>query len=184
MKATNHQHLALQNTVEAWARDYVVGLNLCPFAKKVLQQKRIRFRVCDGVSREALLEQLAVELDFLDNSSDAETSVLIFSDALTEYDDYLDFLELANLLLADLNFEGDLQLASFHPRYRFANTTADAAENYTNRSPLPLLHILREADVAKAIASHPNVADIPTKNIQLMIEKGTQQLSKILRSFQ
>lgn len=183
-KTINDKHIALQNLVESWIKDYIVSFNLCPFAKKVLDQKRIRFRVCDMETDEELLEELAIELHSLESSNNADTSIMIFNRALTEFDDYLDFLELANQLLMDLGFEGIFQLASFHPHYQFADTLANAAENFTNRSPLPLLHILKEADVEKAVKSHPNVAEIPKRNIKLMTEKGTQQLNVLLQSFQ
>jgi len=161
--------------------DIVVGLNLCPFARREVLAKRVRYVLSEAVTDNALLEQLHEELDWLNRHPDVETTLLVHPAALTDFDDYNQFLEAAEALLAGMGLEGTLQLASFHPAYRFAGTCADAAENYTNRSPYPLLHILREASVEAAV-ERTDTANVPERNIRLMNELGTEKLRALLQA--
>ena len=117
------------------------------------------------------------------HNAPASTTLLAFPRALEEFEDYLQFLYLAQDLLADSGLEGLVQLASFHPHYQFSGTEAEAAENYTNRSPYPLLHILREQIVEKALASYPNPEQIPERNIALMNKMGTATLQQQLQAY-
>ncbi|MFK7863319.1 MAG: DUF1415 domain-containing protein [Pseudohongiellaceae bacterium] len=172
-----------EELVRAWVKDFIVGLNLCPFARKALETGNIRFAAYPHTSFELLLEVIASELQRLNANPEIETSILILSEAAKEFDEYLELLELANELLVALNLEGIFQLASFHPRYIFADTTDDEAENFTNRSPLPLIHILRESSVEFAVAKFPDTANIPKRNIALMNQKGINQLQTVLANF-
>ncbi|TBR25646.1 DUF1415 domain-containing protein [bacterium] len=150
-----------------WLKDVVIGLNLCPFAREVYVAERIRYVVSPATDVEALRAQLAEELRLLPTLDPAatETTLLIHPGVLGDFLDYNDFLDLAEGALAELGLEGVLQIASFHPQYRFADAEPDDPANGTNRSPYPMLHLLREASVAKAVAGYPDADKIPERNI-------------------
>jgi len=169
-------------SVQLWVQRLVVDMNLCPFAKRELVKDRVRFVVADARTPEQLLLALQRELERLECDSSVETTLLIHPDVLQRFDDYNQFLDVADNLLVDMQLDGVYQIASFHPAYRFAGTAPDDAENYTNRSPFPLLHLLREDSLERAIASHPDVAGIPERNIALMNATGKQRLQSILES--
>ncbi|TNE78708.1 MAG: DUF1415 domain-containing protein, partial [Gammaproteobacteria bacterium] len=128
-----------------WVEDVVVGYNLCPFAKRELVRNRVRFVVSEATTEDELLRDLHAELHRLDDEPEIETTLLIHPHALTDFGAYNDFLDAADGLLAFLEMDGIYQIASFHPDYQFEGTDPEAAENYTNRSPFPMLHLLREA---------------------------------------
>ena len=165
-----------------WVEDVVVGYNLCPFAKRELVRNRLRFVVSEAETEDELLQALHSELQRLEDEPEIETSLLIHPGVLQDFGPYNEFLDAADGLLAYLDMEGVYQIASFHPDYRFAGTEPDAAENYTNRSPFPMLHLLREASLEAAIDSYPDVDGIPQRNIELMNELGSEKMRSILRS--
>src|SRR5436309_13724606 len=150
-----------------WLEKAVIGLNLCPFAKAVYVKDRIRYAVSRAETSEALLADLTAELQALMAADPAaiDTALLIHPQVLTDFLDYNEFLGVADAAVAELGLEGVLQIASFHPQYQFAGTAADDVENYTNRSPYPMLHLLREASVERAVAASPDAAQIYEKNI-------------------
>lgn len=155
-----------------WVERVVVALNLCPFARKELVQERVRFVCSEAVSEEALLCDVHDELQYLEQHPDVETTLLIHPRVLQEFDAYLDGLADAEALLAHLGFEGVYQIASFHPDYQFAGTDNEAAENYTNRSPYPMMHLLREQSLEQAIARYPDIESIPRNNIDRVASLG------------
>lgn len=163
-----------------WLEQVVIGLDLCPFAARELAAERVRFAECDAVEVDALLLFLATEVLSLAEDPATETTLLIFPLALSDFDDYLDFLALAQVWLEDSGLDGTFQFASFHPDYCFEGCAPDDASNYTNRSPFPVIHILREASVEKAIASHPDPDMIPRRNIALANEKGSTFWQQLL----
>ena len=163
-----------------WLENIVIGLNLCPFAKKELAKDRIRFEVCDADNEDALLLKLNQELEFIFANDDVETSLIILSNILKNFAEYNQFLDIADALIQQMDFEGEFQIASFHPDYQFSDTEFDDVENYTNRAPFPILHILREASLEKAIDSYPDVEDIPAKNIALLKEMGLVKVKELL----
>ena len=165
-----------------WVDMVVVGLNFCPFAKRELVKGSVRFTVCEATNEEELLQCLQQELQRLDDEPDLETSLLIHPYALGDFMLYNEFLEEADGLLAVLERDGVYQIASFHPHYQFAGTGPDDAENYTNRSPYPMLHLLREASLEVAIDHYPNVDDIPERNIELTQKLGAQKMRALLAS--
>jgi hypothetical protein len=165
-----------------WVDTVVVGLNFCPFAKRELAKGRVRFTVCEATNEDFLLQHLQQEIKRLDNEPDLETTLLIHPYALGDFVRYNEFLEQANGLLEVLDREGVYQVASFHPHYQFAGTGPDDAENYTNRSPYPMLHLLREASLEVAIDHYPNVDDIPDRNIELTQKLGVQKMRVLLAS--
>ncbi|MCW9006585.1 MAG: DUF1415 domain-containing protein [Marinobacter sp.] len=165
-----------------WVENVVVGYNLCPFAKRELVRNRLRFVVSEAETEDELLQALHSELQRLEDEPEIETTLLIHPGVLQDFGPYNEFLDAADGLLAYLDMEGVYQIASFHPDYRFAGTEPDAAENYTNRSPFPMLHLLREASLEAAIDSYPDVDGIPQRNIELMNELGSEKMRSILRS--
>lgn len=154
--------------VQDWVSDFVVGHNLCPFAGKELRAGRVRFVETQATDIEALLHSLSEELTLLQADPSIETTLLVHPHVLRSFAAYNDFLDLADGLLESMDLVGVLQVASFHPGYRFAGTVAAAPENLTNRSPFPMLHLLREDSIEVAAASHPDIGAIPQRNIEYL----------------
>jgi len=157
-----------------WLEKAVIGLNLCPFAKAVHAGNQIRYAVSDAQTPDALLADLGRELQTLAaaNRADVETTLLIHPRVLVDFPDYNDFLDIADAAVEELGLTGTIQVASFHPQYRFADTEPDAIENFSNRSPYPMLHLLREESVERAVAAFPDVARIPERNIETLRSIG------------
>ena len=172
----------VMSATRKWVEDVVVGYNLCPFAKRELVRNRVRFVVSEAETEDELLQALHSELQRLEDEPEIETTLLIHPGVLQDFGPYNEFLDAADGLLAYLDMEGVYQIASFHPDYQFAGTEPDASENYTNRSPFPMLHLLREASLEAAIDSYPDVDGIPQRNIELMNELGSEKMRSILRS--
>jgi hypothetical protein len=158
----------------AWIERAVIGLNLCPFARAVYVKGQIRYVVSDAQTPAALLNDLERELHALAQADpDAVgTTLLIHPHVLTRFADYNDFIGVAEAAVAALRLAGVLQVATFHPQYQFAGTAPDDITNYTNRSPYPTLHLLREASVDAAVAAFPEAAEIYRRNIETMRRLG------------
>ena len=158
----------------AWLERAVIGLNLCPFAKAVHVQNRIRYFVSSAQSTAELLEDLTRELHALHaaNPDQCETTLLIHPAVLSDFIEYSLFLRSAEAKLSKLGYAAEFQLASFHPQYQFADAGPDDIENYTNRSPYPMLHLLRESSIARAVAAFPDAADIYEKNMKTLRQLG------------
>lgn len=165
-----------------WLENVVIGLNLCPFAKRELIKDRIRFSVSNAKTEETLLADLEEEIALLNRDESLETTLLICPHILRDFYDYNQFLDYADVLLKQLDLEGVYQIASFHPNYQFAGTRPDDAENYTNRSPYPVLHILREDSIEHAVLNYPNADSIPENNIELMKNMGGDKLRNMLKA--
>jgi hypothetical protein len=164
-----------------WVEKVVIGLNLCPFAAPVHLSGRIHFAASAARSEDDLVGDLAREISAL-MAADAqrvETTLLIHPHVLNDFLDYNDFLDLADATVEALGFEGELQVASFHPDYRFAGTTDADIENYTNRSPYPTLHLLREESIERAVASVPDTDAIFEKNIETLRRLGLAGWQKL-----
>ena len=166
---------AIIDATRRWLERAVIGLNLCPFAKAVHHRRQIRYVVSSAIDREALAAELAVELLHLQATpaDSVETTLLIHPLVLTDFFDYSAFLTSADRIVEKLGMEGTVQVASFHPQYEFADYPADAVDNNTNRSPYPMLHLLREASITKAVAAFPDAEDIYLRNIETMRSLGT-----------
>ncbi|TDO01461.1 MULTISPECIES: DUF1415 domain-containing protein [Halomonas] len=160
----------------AWVESFVVARDVCPFAGREVARERIRYLAVPARDREAALLALFDACRHLDETSEVETTLLVLSEGLDDFDDYLDLLEVAEALLAEQGYEGTYQLASFHPDYVFADTQPDDPANFTNRSPFPMWHLLREASVERALAYHPDPAGIPEGNIAAMRALGHPSL--------
>ncbi|MEE4277323.1 MAG: DUF1415 domain-containing protein [Halieaceae bacterium] len=173
---------AVANSVRRWVQEVVVGLELCPFAGREVKADTIRYAVCTASTEEALLEQLAEELLRLRESSAVETTLLIHPGVLGDFADYNDFLWLCDQLIESLDMRGEFQIASFHPDYRFDGAEAHAPENFSNRSPYPMLHILREESVENAVANYPNIESIPERNTKRLRAMGLKALEGLTRS--
>lgn len=160
----------VETAVRHWLETIVIGLNLCPFAARPFRDGQVRIQVSSASTELELLTELQLELKLLDETpaTEVETTIIAVPQMLADFLDYNDFLEKVDDLLDHFEWSGEYQVASFHPQYQFAGTQADDAENFTNRSPVPLLHILREDRVEAAIASHPDPEGIPRANIQRM----------------
>jgi uncharacterized protein len=172
---------SILNVTRDWLERAVIGLNLCPFAQAVHTRKQIRW-VVSAVSTEVdLSEVLAAELKLL-NAADPtqiETTLLVHPAVLTDFLDYNQFLKQADRLLERANLRGILQIASFHPDYCFADAEPQAMSNYSNRSPYPLLHLLRESAVEQAVRSHPDTAQIYLRNIETLERLGPEGWSQL-----
>lgn len=157
-----------------WLERAVIGLNLCPFAKSVYVKEQVRYVVSTATEAPDVLGELERELRLLDETDPAEidTTLLILPHAVADFLDYNDLLYFADRLLGSLGLEGTLQIASFHPQYQFADSEPDDIENYTNRAPYPILHLLREDSIARAAAAFPDAADIYERNQATMRRLG------------
>lgn len=173
-------HNPIIESTRRWVSDVVIGLNLCPFARREMLKERIRFTVTDADSEQALLLTLQNELLYLSEHPDVETTLLVHPAVLQDFLVYNEFLAVADGLLAHLELEGIYQVASFHPDYQFGGTEPEDAENYTNRSPYPMLHLLREASLERAIAGYPGAELIPEQNIALMNHLGADEMRRRL----
>ena len=164
-----------------WLERAVIGLNLCPFAKAVHAKGQVRYVLSAATAPDALLEQLAAELLLLREAPAAQvdTTLLVHPDVLGDFLDYNDFLEQADALVVELGLEGVLQVASFHPQYQFAGSEPDDIANYTNRSPHPTLHLLREDSVERAVAAYPDPDAIIERNIETLRELGREGWDKL-----
>jgi tryptophan-rich hypothetical protein len=167
----------------AWVERVVIGLQLCPFAPAPALKGAIRYASSDATTPEALLEDLAAEMQRLSASppEELETTLLIHPRVLQDFHDFNDFLAVADELLGALGLEGDLQIASFHPQYRFADTEADDIGNATNRSPYPTLHLLREASITRAVEAFGDTSRISAHNIATLEALGHEGLEAIWR---
>lgn len=172
----------IEQHVKNWLQHFVVGFNLCPFAHPVISNNKIKYVVSEADTENVLLQNLIAELQFLDQHPEIETSLLIHPQVLSHFDDYNQFLDLADALITDQAYEGVYQIASFHPDYQFADTEFSDNENYSNRSPYPMLHILREESLASAIASHPNPEAIPERNIKKLNSLDHAELKALFKS--
>lgn len=157
-----------------WLEKAVIGLNLCPFAKAVHVKQQVRYVVSAATTPEALAEELMTELALLRDADPeaVETTLLIHPQVLGDFLDFNDFLDVADAIVEEMELDGELQVASFHPDYQFADSEADDIENFSNRAPYPTLHLLRESSIAQAVAAFPDAADIYETNIATLQRLG------------
>lgn len=165
---------AAQRDTIVWLERAVIGLNLCPFAKAVHVKGQIRYAVFVGRDPQALLQMLIGELKYLVGADPAslDTTLLVSPNCLQDFLDFNDFLALADRAVQQVGLEGEIQIASLHPQYQFADAASDAMTNYTNRSPYPTLHLLREASIDRAVAAFPNPEAIFETNMRCMEKLG------------
>lgn len=163
-----------------WITDVVVGCNFCPFAARELKQNKVHYHVEPATKLDVCLQSFLQECIRLDNDEMIETTLLIFPNAFQSFDEYLDLVSLAEKLISKKGYKGIYQVASFHPLYCFADSSADDAANYTNRSIYPMLHLLREESIEQALKRYADPEQIPLRNIRFAREKGILYM-KMLR---
>jgi len=165
--------IAIEDT-QHWLLQAVVGLNLCPFAKSVVVKDMVRYRVCTSAEPDDVLTLLREELLYLAAADPytLDTTLLIAPNALPDFLDFNDFLTACDDVLIELELEGVLQVADFHPRYQFGGTDEDDIENFTNRTPYPTLHLLREASIDKAVEAYPDASLIFERNMEVLNKLG------------
>ena len=165
---------------KAWLTSFIIQYNICPFAKQEHNRESIYYSVIETNNTEYCLEAVITECLRLDVQTDIETTLIIYPNHFSQFEDYLDFLSLAESLLIAQNYEGIYQLASFHPQYCFEGENSMDPANYTNRSPYPMLHLIREASLERALKSFPHPELIPERNIKVTRELGLEKIQSIL----
>jgi hypothetical protein len=175
------QNKKVISQTKAWLEKVVIGLNFCPFARLVFEQSKVYFQVSDAQSLECCLEDLEAEALRLDQNSELETTLLIYENSLQDFENFLDVVDIANDFMKEKGYEGVYQLASFHPDYCFDDSDEDDPANYTNRSPYPMLHLIREESIGRALASYKNPEKIPETNIKLARELGLDKMQSLLK---
>lgn len=167
-----------------WLRDWVIELNLCPFASHPYSQGKVRIvsiaAADDDEAFRFVLEQL--DLLYRTPAEDIETTLVVVEKGLESFDYYLDLLQQLEAILPQTGLEGEIQIASFHPEYCFEGEMPEDASNYTNRSPYPMFHLIREASLEKAIAAHPDAEGIPGINMQKLREMGLENVKRRLEN--
>ena len=177
-------HDTVINRTRDWLVKAVIGLNLCPFAKAVHVKQQIRYVVSDATTPQALRDDLLRELALLRDADPAQvdTTLLIHPGVLSDFMAYNDFLDEADDAIASLDLEGEIQVASFHPDYQFADADPGDIENHTNRSPYPTLHLLRESSIEQAVRAFPDAADIYEANMETLRRLGHEGWRKLWRA--
>lgn len=172
----------IEAETKAWVERFVIGLQLCPFAKVPAEKGRVRYVVCDSTDRKVAYQTYLKELEFLVNheQEDLETTLVIYPNLFAEFDDYLDFVDLAEECIESAELEGIAQVASFHPDYCFSDVAPDDVTNFTNRSPYPMVHLLLEDSISSAVEAHPDIDGIPVRNMDLMREMGLEKIRTLL----
>lgn len=175
---------AVLAATQRWVERAVIGLNLCPFAKSVQVKGQIHYEVSAAINRKQVAQDLQRLLETVADADPQEmdTALLIVPDALADFLDYNDFLDVAEDLLEAMELEGVLQVASFHPQYQFADAGPDDIENYTNRSPYPIFHILREDSLDRAVESNPDAAEIYLRNQETLRRLGREGWEKLMEA--
>lgn len=162
--------------VKKWVNEFVIGLKLCPFARGPFENNQVRFQVCNSEQLEEWIHFFIDQCNELSTSSNEElaTVLLIFPNGLENFHKFLDIEETFQEMLRESGFNDLIQLATFHPNYQFDDTELDDVTNYTNKSPLPIIQLLRVDEVTKAINGHRNTSEIPTTNKNLMKHLGKE----------
>lgn len=169
----------ISNT-QAWINNVVIGLNLCPFAQREVTRNSLKIAVSTTQDKAQALEDFMQEVLYLDEHQETGTTVFVIPHLVEDFFDYLDFVDQANDLLEDTQYAGIYQIATFHPQYCFADAEFDDVSNYTNRSPYPMLHLLREEMLDEAIRYYGNTEEIPQNNIKHLRQLGLAGISQLL----
>jgi hypothetical protein len=177
-------NVSIITAVKKWLEKTVIGLQLCPFAKSVFDADKIRYTVSGSKDTETLMLELQDEFKLLDNAPEVETTLIIINQQLFDFEMFNQTLDYIDDMLEQYGWSGIFQVASFHPHYQFADTKIDDRENWTNRSPYPIFHILRESSLELAIESFPSIVDLPQENIKKMNGLSSQVFAQVLQSSQ
>ena len=164
-----------------WLEEIIIGLNFCPFAKKEFVNNTICYHESKSDQIKPALHELIEQCRYLQAHDELETTLIVYSDGFRTFERYLDLVDYANDLLVDSGFEGTFQLASMHPEYCFDGEDYDDSSNFTNRSPYPIIHIIREESMARVLSVYNEPEQIPENNIALANEKGTNFFQQVLK---
>ena len=165
---------------KSWVEKVVVKHNFCPFAQQEIKNNTVRYVLSAGETAEKILHLVIAECEYLENDTETETLLIVIENAFEDFDEFLDLVDLSEQLMADCGYEGVYQLANFHPEYCFEGVAENDASNYTNRSPFPMLHLLRAESLEKVLESFPEPEQIPEKNIECCRQVGAEYFEKIL----
>lgn len=177
----NNEHSAVLAT-KKWLEDIIIGLNFCPFAKKEFVNNTIQYHNSTQKKLKPVLHEFVEQCQYLQDHDELETTLIVYDEGFRSFDRYLDLVDYANDLLAESGFEGIFQLASMHPEYCFDGIDFDDASNFTNRSPYPMIHIIREASMARVLSVYKEPEKIPENNIMLAQQKGSDYFKNILKT--
>ena len=164
-----------------WVNTVIIAHNYCPFAKREVEKGSVRYNVVHETEFNSLLKDVMQECVWLDQNADTETTLIIFPFNLNDFNSFLDCLVLAEDLLIAQGYEGVYQIASFHPNYCFQGAELNDPANFTNRSPYPMFHLIREASVEAAIEKHPDADSIPERNIEYARQQGLDNMEALLK---
>ncbi|NRD73383.1 DUF1415 domain-containing protein [Shewanella sp. VB17] len=181
-KEQNTELQIIATHTQNWVERVIMKYNICPFARREVERRSIRYAVTDESKTHNVLEAFIKECQYLDENQDVETTLLIIPRGFEGFYSYLDLVDIANDLLVEQHYEGVYQLASFHPDYCFEGEPMDEPSNYTNRSPYPTLHIIRELSMELTLANYDDPESIPERNIAFTQKKGSSFFAKILAS--
>lgn len=175
----NHSNQLCIEQTKQWISSFVIALNLCPFAKYVMDKGAVRIEASNANTTEQAIKDLLAEIEVLNANEHIETSFLLFPSFLSDFFDYLDFVDFVESKLLAPKYEGIYQVATFHPKYCFADATPNDVTNYTNRSPYPMLHFLREERLEQAIDFYGDTASIVENNKRCLRDLGLEELKWI-----
>lgn len=165
-----------------WLSQVIIGLNFCPFAKKEFVNQTIHYHLSEQEQLKSALKELTKQCLYLQNTPDVETTLVIYSEGFRDFNRFLDLVDNGNEVIVELGLEGVFQIASFHPEYCFAGEDYDDASNYTNRSPYPTLHLIREESMERVLKVYKEPEAIPENNIALAQEKGASYFQQLLKT--
>ena len=175
------RHSDVIQSVRTWLSDIIIGHNFCPFAKREFERDTIAYTVSDVHSLKDATELFLSELQKLEQDTQIETSLIIFSCAFTDFDDYLDLVEMSQVLIDKSGYGGQFQLASFHPDYYFEGEPIEDLSHFTNRAPYPILHLLREQSVERVLKTYPDPENIPQRNIDKARQLGSEYWQRVMQ---
>ena len=181
MSNEKENDLQIVAQTKKWLNSVIIEHNYCPFAKREVEKKTVRYQVVHEIEFNSLLKYVIDECVFLDKNPEVETTLIILPSNLSDFNLFLDCLVLVEDLFVSEGYEGLYQIASFHPDYCFQGAEINDAANFTNRSPYPMFHLLREKSVELAIKNHPDADSIPERNIEYAREQGLEKMETLLK---
>ena len=182
MSDKNNDDQRIIAQTKKWLETVIIAHNYCPFAKREFDKGSVRYHIIHETEFNSLLQSVIQECIYLDQNPDTETTLIILPSNLNDFNSFLDCLVLAEDLLLSQGYEGVYQIASFHPDYYFQGSELDDPANYTNRSPYPMFHLIREASVEMAIKNHPDADAIPERNVEYAREQGLETMKSLLQA--
>ena len=181
MPDKNIDDLRIIEQTKKWINTVIIAHNYCPFAKREIEKGSVRYSIVHETEFNSLLKDIMQECVWLDQNADTETTLIIFPSNLNDFNSFLDCLVLAEDLLIAQGYEGVYQIASFHPSYCFQGADQNDPANFTNRSPYPMFHLIRESSVEAAIEKHPDVDSIPERNVEYARQQGLTNMEGLLK---